>query len=331
MVASPIFWFVYLDPLLKELRTKGIGCHIACMYMGVVAYANDIVLLAPNRNAARNMLATCEKYAIANNIMFSTDVNPNKSKSKALYVVGHKGNSGKPAPLMLDGKELPWVDKCEHLGHTLNVTATMEQDCKIKRSKFIEDAVKLREQFKYAHPIEIINATETYCSSHYGHNLWSLRGNASKMLYASWRTNIKLVWNLPRETRSYFVDHLLAAGVTPPSVSLMTRQLSFFHSLLNSVSPEAQVLSRIAARDIRTTLGSNLAHIHTETGLDPWQFGGKRVRDDLLKYQKSEVSDKDRWRLKYLDKLLTQRLHQFYNGSQSCEELDALIHSLCIN
>ena len=61
-VASPAFWSVYLDPLLKELRAKGIGCHIAGMYMGVVAYADDIVLLAPNRNAARNMLATCENF-----------------------------------------------------------------------------------------------------------------------------------------------------------------------------------------------------------------------------------------------------------------------------
>ena len=44
-VASPAFWSVYLNPLIEELRAKGIGCHIAGMYMGVVAYADDIVLL----------------------------------------------------------------------------------------------------------------------------------------------------------------------------------------------------------------------------------------------------------------------------------------------
>ena len=327
-MASPAFWSVYLSPLLKELRTKGIGCHIAGMFMGVVAYADDLVLVAPNRTAAQNMLGTCEQFATENNIQFSTDVNPNKSKSKALYVVGQKGQCEKPVPLMLCGKALPWVDKCDHLGHSLNVWGSLEQDCRIKRAKFIEDSVKIREQFKFAHPTEIIAATETYCSSYYGHNLWGLRGEAANMLYSSWRTSVKLAWNLPRGTRSYFIDNLLAPGVTPPSVSLMTRQLSFFHSLLSSPSPEAETLARLSSRDIRSTLGSNLAHIKTETGLNPWEFGGDRIKMELIAHNASRVSENDQWRIGFLDKLLNQRLHEYYNGSQECKEIDAMINSL---
>ena len=45
-------------------------------------------LLAPNREAARPqvMLQVCEEFAAKNNILFSTDPDPKKSKSKALYV-----------------------------------------------------------------------------------------------------------------------------------------------------------------------------------------------------------------------------------------------------
>ena len=277
------------------------------------------------------MLAKCENFATENNIRFSTDENPSKSKSKALYVVGQKGNFEKPVPLMLCGKALPWVDKCEHLGHNFNVRNSMEQDCRMKRSKFIEDAVKIREQFKFAHPKEIIDATETYCSSFYGHNLWGLRGEAANMLYSSWRTNVKLAWNLPRGTRSYFIDNLLAPGITPPSVSLMTRQLSFFHGLLECPSPEAETLARLSARDIRTTLGSNLDHIRKETGLNPWHFGGERIKMELLKNNFSEMDENDKWRIAYLEKLLTHRLYQYYQGNHECEELDQMINSLCIN
>ena len=131
------------------------------MFVGVVAFADDLVLIAPNRSSAQIMLKICEDYAEENNIKFSSHVDPNKSKSKSLYVTGRKG-SDPPVPLQLCGKNLPWVDHCNHLGHTLTVTCTMEDDCKQKRAEFIDSAVKVRESFDFAHPSEILNATAKY-------------------------------------------------------------------------------------------------------------------------------------------------------------------------
>ena len=144
-----------------------------------------------------------------------------------------------------------------------------------KRAEFIGQCVKLREQFSFAHPFEVIYATEKYLSSHYGSNLWSLRGEAASSLFSSWRTHVKMIWHLPRNTRSYFIEELLAPDSVSPCVSLMTRQSKFFHSLLANPSIEAQTLSRLAARDIRSNLGSNLAHMRQESGLCPWKYGGK--------------------------------------------------------
>ena len=232
---------------------------------------------------------------------------------------------------MLCGKELPWVDKCDHLGHTLTAAGSMEQDCRSKRSHFIDEAVKIREQFKFAHPSELLRATDTYCTSFYGSNLWDLRGEAANMLYCSWRTNVKLVWNLPRSTRSYFIDTLRAPDCVPPSVSLMTRQLTFFHSLLESPSTEAQVLSRLAARDVRTNLGSKLSHIKQESGFNPWEFGGDRVRLALCRFHECKVPEQDIWRVNFLQKLLYQKLTNFYCNIDDTEEIDKLIVSLVTN
>ena len=217
-VASPTFWSLYLNPLIEELRANGVGCHVAGMFVGVCAYADDLVLLAPNRCAAQHMLATCERFANMNNTRFSTNDDPAKSKSKALHMIGVKGTCDKPVPLVLCGKELPWVETCEHLGSTLHVSGSMETDCKMKRAQFISDAVKVRENFHFAHPLDVIEATEKYCSSHYRSNLWFLRGEAATMLYSSWKTNTKLVWDLPRKCRSFFIEPL-APGITPPLIS----------------------------------------------------------------------------------------------------------------
>ena len=56
--------------------------------MGVVVYADDILLMAPNRTAMQLMLNKCEDYAARHNIMFSTDPIPEKSKSKCVFVTG---------------------------------------------------------------------------------------------------------------------------------------------------------------------------------------------------------------------------------------------------
>ena len=53
-VASPSFWSVYMNPLFDWLRQAGIGCEISGMWIGIVGYADDIILLAPNRLAAED-------------------------------------------------------------------------------------------------------------------------------------------------------------------------------------------------------------------------------------------------------------------------------------
>ena len=50
-ILSPIFWAVYADPMLKRLRALGLGAHVAGLFMGAVCYADDVLLIAPTRNA----------------------------------------------------------------------------------------------------------------------------------------------------------------------------------------------------------------------------------------------------------------------------------------
>ena len=108
---APAFWSVYINPLVVELRKAGIGCHIAGLFVGAVLFADDLLLLAPNRDAAQKMLKICESFATNSNIRFSTDPDPSRSKSKAIYVIGKGVNSPqKPAPLILSGMQLPWVN-----------------------------------------------------------------------------------------------------------------------------------------------------------------------------------------------------------------------------
>ena len=48
-VLSPVLFSVYLDGLLAQLRRLQLGCHIGGWWFGALGYADDLILLAPNR------------------------------------------------------------------------------------------------------------------------------------------------------------------------------------------------------------------------------------------------------------------------------------------
>ena len=222
-VASPILWAVYCDPLIKELRDLGLGAHIGDMFMGVTMYADDLLLIAPTRSSMQLMLEVCEKYAKKYNICFSTDPNPVKSKSKCIFMVGKSRNLARPAPLMLEGRELPWVETATHLGHELHQSGMMEHDAKIKRAEFISRSVEIRETFGFASPVEIQGALKVYCSSFYGSMLWDLSGDGACQVYNSLNTANKLAWDCPRHTRKYLVKQILSPGLRSARTDILAR------------------------------------------------------------------------------------------------------------
>jgi Reverse transcriptase (RNA-dependent DNA polymerase) len=77
-VVSPILFCVYLDVLLTELRKTGLGCFIGAWFAAALAYADDIILMAPFARAMKEMLAICDEFAKENCVTF------NDTKSKCI-------------------------------------------------------------------------------------------------------------------------------------------------------------------------------------------------------------------------------------------------------
>ena len=327
-VLSPALFAVYIDGLLKELRDLGVGCHVGDVFMGAVGFCDDILLLAPNRSAMAKMLTVCEKFAKDNNLQFSTDPDPAKSKSKCIYMVGAKKTLKNPAPLQLNGKDLPWVKSANHLGHELSQDGTMDSDIRMKRAIFIQRSTEVRETFDFAHPVEILRAIKVYCCDFYGSMLMDMQGPVAAQLYNSWKTAVKLAWDVPRETRTYFVDHLLSGGVVSARIDILARFSNFYKKLRLSSSNEVQILVGIVSRDIRTTTARNLSFIREESGLDARDTSSK-IRESLIE-RRMGVPDEDSWRIGYLSKLLEERQQLSYHG-QDMTRVTELIDALCIN
>ena len=170
---SPALFSLYMDELLQEMRNLGVGCYVGGVFAGAGSYCDDLVLLAPTRSELQTLMTICERYALEHNLTFSTDPSPAQSKSKCLLFKLHNGE-GLPAPIVLNGEKLPWVDHAAHLGHELHTSGGQEMDCNMRRGAYIGESVELLNVFEHAHPSQKLAAIQTYFCSFYGSNLWDL-------------------------------------------------------------------------------------------------------------------------------------------------------------
>ena len=234
---------VYLDDLLAGLRKLQLGCHIGGWWFGALGYADDLILLAPNREVLQSMLVVCQSYAREHNLVFSTDPVPSKSKTKCMYFCGRMGQVRYPAPVQLEGEDLPWVEQADHLGHVLHQSVTMDKDCNRARASFIDRSVDVRQQFSFAAPDLTLKMIQVLCSDGYGSMLWNLKSDSAESFFKRWNTCVKLVHDVPRSTFTYLVEGFLAKEQTSLRNQILSRYPGFYRKLQASPSKEVRMLS----------------------------------------------------------------------------------------
>ena len=73
-ILSPILFSIYMDGLISNLRTAGMGCRISRYFVGVIVYADDVVILAPSVFSLRAMLCLCTLYADDYDVLFNDEL-----------------------------------------------------------------------------------------------------------------------------------------------------------------------------------------------------------------------------------------------------------------
>ena len=61
-ISFPNFFAVWIDDMVKILRTLGVGCHFLKLFVACILFADDMALLAPSRRALQTMMDNCHDY-----------------------------------------------------------------------------------------------------------------------------------------------------------------------------------------------------------------------------------------------------------------------------
>jgi Reverse transcriptase (RNA-dependent DNA polymerase) len=111
---TPVLLCVYLDNLLIALSKAGVGCFVGPTFVGTLAYADDIVLIAPTATAMRKLLALCDSYACDYCISF------NAHKTKCMIVTPNKRSSFSSrldsCGFQIHNKPIEFVSSFSHVG-----------------------------------------------------------------------------------------------------------------------------------------------------------------------------------------------------------------------
>ena len=131
--------------------------------MGVFGYADELGLLSPSSSGIKEMLNICEKYARKYDILF------NATKVQFLYF-GKDSNSDNVQPVlsMDNGKKIPYVTKCLHLGNSISTTCTQRSMINNAIADLNIKSNNLLAEYSFSNSYTLAVLFKSYCRNIYG-------------------------------------------------------------------------------------------------------------------------------------------------------------------
>jgi len=114
------------------LKSFGLGCHIQGLYVGCLAYADNVLLLSGLVCLLQKMLNICSDYADELDIRFN-------AKKSCLLNIGNTFNK-KLENLQLNVLDICWFNKIKYLGMQILSGKSLKVDVLTRICKFYASA-----------------------------------------------------------------------------------------------------------------------------------------------------------------------------------------------
>ena len=249
-ILSPFLFSMFINDLLLALDKCNVGCYVGQLFYGCVAYADDIILLAPSLVALKAMLDCCSLYADTHHILF----NPNKCHCIKFSTIVN--NCVVQFPVTLQNVQLTWTNTITHLGHTLCANNNDEDDIVAKLRSFSSQSNYFLARFGHLSMAIKPILFSRFCQSFYGCELWHLHHKALETFDTVWRKVIRRVWKLPYRTHTAILPYLMK-GQSFRSI-IYSRFRNFAHSCINSQNINLNFIARNAMVTPLSRFGNNL-------------------------------------------------------------------------
>jgi len=169
-VLSPWLFVRYVRDLLSRVSSSKVGCNIGGMFINILAYADDVVLLAPSWRALQQLLDIVEQESKLINMSLNTRKSvcmlfTPRDRSKVVM-------SSFPE-FCVNGEKLQFVESFKYLGHIISNSNIDDADIQREVSNmFIRTNILARKFSKCSTAVKTV-LFRSYCICLYDAALWN--------------------------------------------------------------------------------------------------------------------------------------------------------------
>ncbi|MEL6606519.1 MAG: reverse transcriptase domain-containing protein, partial [Cyanobacteria bacterium J06614_10] len=166
-VLSGILFNLYIDSLLDRISAKGIGCKLGLFSSNIVAYADDVVLMAPSALSLQLLInETVDEIS-----KLCLKFNSGKTKIMIFRSDGRNYDNSK-INFEIDNCKIEIVNSLKYLGYNLMNNMCNIEDMNRVKQKFYAEFNSVLRHFNFADTKIKLFLFKQYCLQMYGSELW---------------------------------------------------------------------------------------------------------------------------------------------------------------
>jgi hypothetical protein len=251
-VLSPLLFSLYLDPLLRQLESSAFGCWIGFQYCGALAYADDVVLIAPTLRAVKEQLKVCAQYAQTYQVSF------NATKSKLIPLCRNDPLTSTAFSVSLMDEPIECAAQDKHLGNVIGFFNEEEVIDNVIKD-FNKRVGMIRSHFKWLAPDCAYHLFKSFCMPLYGSVLWNFSHRSVNRFYTAWRKAIRCILHLHPRSHSCFLAPV--CNDVDVEIQLLCRNVRFLRSLERSNNRVVRCCFQLVQNGSRSTVSRSFSKL----------------------------------------------------------------------
>ena len=252
-ILSSLFFNIYIDSLLERLSCLNIGCKLGILSSNVIAYADDIVLLAPSVGSLQMLIDLANSEALLLDLQF----NFKKTKCMIFNAKMKRSKTDNVCPHKVDNHIIEYVSSFKYLGYMLSCNMSYEYDVNRLRSKFYVQFNSMLRNFHFADKKVKLFLFQQYCLQMYGCELW-FGGTGSalalKQFAVGYHKAIKKILNLSyhesnhyacQEAQFFTFQHLVNKYKIMSAIRLLKNPCNYILKIMNYFVTSSSFLKEV--------------------------------------------------------------------------------------
>ena len=167
---SPVLFAGYVDTIIQSIQKHCLGCHIGLRSMGVIMYADDLLLISGSVTDLQAMINICMTE------LSNLDLTVNPKKSVCMRI--GKNFKASCSNVSIESIPIPWSNRISYLGITIRSSFKLMVDLKESRAKFYRSFNCLYSKIYLANEYLIVSLIKSFCTPVIMHSICALNLNA---------------------------------------------------------------------------------------------------------------------------------------------------------